>query len=104
MLKEVLHRHGNVLVRRLVLEPGEAMPWHVDPYHRITVMVAGDSFAIEFEDTGELDRVPVQPGQVDHDAPTDRRHRGVNVGIRRYEEVVVFFLDQPDADPQPMDS
>jgi len=102
MLKEVLHRHGNVLVRRLVLEPGEAMRWHVDLYHRITVVVRGDGLAIEFEDTGELDRVQIQPGQVDHDEPTDRRHRGVNVGSMSYEEVVVFFLDRPEADPQPL--
>lgn len=65
MHKEVLHRHGNVLVRRLLLEPGESMPWHVDPYHRITVVVGGDSLAIEFEDSGELDRVPVLSGDQD---------------------------------------
>jgi hypothetical protein len=28
-------------------------------------------------------------------------HRGVNIGSQPYEEIVVFFLDQPDDVPQP---
>jgi hypothetical protein len=30
-------------------------------------------------------------------------HRGVNVGEQPYEEITVFFLDHPDAEPQPID-
>ena len=33
--------------------------------------------------------------------PAERLHRGVNVGAQPYEEVTVFFLDRPDAVPQP---
>ncbi len=40
-------------------------------------------------------------GQVDWDGPTDRVHRAVNVGTTPYEEVTVFFLNHPDALPQP---
>jgi hypothetical protein len=35
------------------------------------------------------------------DEPTDLVHRGVNVGQHPYEEVTIFFLDHPDAVPQP---
>jgi hypothetical protein len=45
----------------------------------------------------------VAPGQADWDEPTDRLHRGVNVGQQPYEEIAVFFLDRADATPQPTD-
>ena len=35
------------------------------------------------------------------DEPTERIHRARNVGREIFEEVTVFFLDAPDADPQP---
>jgi hypothetical protein len=98
---EVLFRRGTTLVRRLRLAPSEALPWHHDPYHRVTVILQGDALAIEYRDTGERDRIEVVPGQVDWDEPTARVHRGVNVGKQLYEEVTVFFLDRPEAVPQP---
>lgn len=101
MLDEVLHHRGTTLVRRLRLEPGEAMPWHIDPYHRVTVVLAGEAIMIEARDGGEIARHAVTPGQVDWDEPTDLPHRGVNVGSVPYEEVTIFFLDTPDAPPQP---
>jgi len=101
MAEEELIRRGTVLVRRLRLEPGEPMHWHRDPFHRVTVVLAGDVIAIEARDGSELARFEVQPGQVDWDEPSDRVHRGVNVGSLPYEEVTVFFLDHPDATPQP---
>jgi len=36
-------------------------------------------------------------------SPSDRVHRVVNVGEELFEEVVTFFLDRPDAVPQPED-
>lgn len=101
MTEETLFRRGTTLVRRLRLEPGEAMPWHRDPYHRVTVVLEGDVLAIESRDGEELARIQVTPGQVDWDEPFDRLHRGVNVGERPYEEITVFLLDRPDAVPQP---
>ena len=77
------------------------MHWHRDPFHRVTVVLAGDVIAIEARDGSELARFEVQPGQVDWDEPSDRVHRGVNVGSLPYEEVTVFLLDRPDAVPQP---
>jgi quercetin dioxygenase-like cupin family protein len=101
MIYEVILQRGNTLVRRVRLEPGEALHWHRDPYHRVTVVLSGDVLAIEDRAGNELQRFAVTPGEVDWDEPTEQVHRGVNVGSQPYEEVVIFFLDRPDADPQP---
>jgi hypothetical protein len=101
MTEEILQRRNRILVRRQRLAPGEGTPWHRDPYHRVTVILRGDTLAIEYRDGSSPERVSVRPGQVDWDQPTDRIHRGVNVGREAYEEIAVFFLDDPDANPQP---
>jgi quercetin dioxygenase-like cupin family protein len=69
---ETLFRRGTTLVRRLRLAPGEAMPWHRDPFHRVTVVLSGDALAIEYRDGGESQRFEVAPGQVDWDEPGER--------------------------------
>ena len=102
MVEEILIQRGTTLVRRLVLEPGEATPWHVDPYHRVSVIVRGKALAIEYRDGGETGRVEVAAGQADWDAPTNRVHRAVNVAGETYEEVTIFFLDRCDAIVQPI--
>ena len=101
MIQETLSQRGTILVRRLVLEPGEATSWHVDPFHRVTVIVRGEALAIEYRDGTQPERFEVRAGQADWDAPTERGHRAVNVGATTYEEVAIFFLDRPDAPPQP---
>ena len=101
MAEQELFRRGGVLVRRLTLAPGEAMPWHRDPFHRVTVVLSGDALAIEYRDGGDAHRLEVTPGRTDWDEPTDHVHRGVNVGQRPYEEIAVFLLDHPDAVAQP---
>jgi hypothetical protein len=101
MVERSICRRGTALARRLILESGEATPWHVDPFHRITVVVRGEALMIEYRDGGATERVDVQAGQCDLDEPTDRTHRAVNVGGTIYEEVAIFFLDRPDAIPQP---
>jgi hypothetical protein len=101
MKEEVLFQRGTTLVRRMSLGPGEAMPWHRDPFHRLTVILHGDAIAIEYRDGNRTERFPVAPGQVDWDEPTGRIHRGVNVGEQPYEEVTVFFLEHPGDVPQP---
>lgn len=102
MTSETIYQRDRTLVRRLVLEPGKATPWHVDPYHRITVVVRGEMLSIEYRDGREPDRVEVFAGEADWDEPTDRVHRAVNVSRTTYEEVAIFFLDRPDALPQPI--
>ncbi len=101
MSEEVLLRRGTILVRRQHLSPGEALPWHRDPFHRISVVLSGDLLAIEYRDGVESAHVAVAPGQVDWDEPTHRVHRAVNIGRVPYEEVTVFLLDHPDAVAQP---
>ena len=98
---EVLHHRGNYLVRRQRLSPGEATPWHRDPFHRVTVVLSGDLLNIEFRDGGETQTWRVVVGEVDWVEPSGRIHRAVNVGKEAFEEVVTFFLDRPDAVPQP---
>jgi len=101
MTEERLHHRGTTLVRRLTLAPGEAMPWHRDPFHRVSVVLHGSELAIEYRDGSPPQRFMVAPGQVDWDEPSERVHRGVNVGDRPYEEVTVFLLDRPGAAHQP---
>ena len=98
---EVLHHRGNYLVRRQRLEPGEATPWHRDPFHRVTVVLSGDLLRIEFRDGGNTQKWKVSVGEVDWSEPSDRIHRAINVGKEVFEEVVTFFLDRSDAVPQP---
>jgi hypothetical protein len=101
--EDVLIRRGTTLVRRLLLAPGEAMPWHRDPFHRVTVTLRGSRLAIEYRDGGDRHEFDVRSGHADWDEPSDRVHRGVNVGAEPYEEIAIFFLDRPDAIAQPTD-
>ena len=101
--QQVLHHRGNYLVRRQRLAPGEATPWHRDPFHRVTVVLSGDLLNIEFRDGEETLPWKITVGEVDWSEPSDRVHRAVNAGKALFEEVVTFFLDRPDAVPQPED-
>ena len=87
MIDKILHHRGTTLVRRQRLVPGEATPWHRDPFHRVAVVLSGDAITIEYRDRGPSHRLTVTPGQVDWDEPTERVHRAVNVGAAPYEEV-----------------
>ena len=98
---EQITRRPELLIRRLVLQPGEATHWHSDACRRFTVVVRGERLRIEFRDGDAPLDVPVHAGRVDWDEPDARVHRGVNVGATVYEEVVTFFLASPDACPQP---
>ena len=104
MRMEVITQREDLLIRRQILEPGEALPWHTDRCHRFSVVVRGDCLQIEFRDTGEILTFDVHPGQAEWDQPEVRVHRGVNAGVTTYEEVVMFFLDPPGIDPQPAPS
>ena len=84
MIEETISRRGNVMVRRLVLAPGEATPWHIDPFHRLTVIIRGDALAIEHRDGTSTARIEVAPGMSDWDEPTGVVHRGVNAGQHTY--------------------
>jgi hypothetical protein len=92
---------ADLLIRRLILEPGEAMPWHTDNCHRFSVVVRGDELSIQMRDTGERITFAVHPGLAEWDQPQARVHRGVNTGTVSYEEVVIFFLSRSGMNPQP---
>ena len=98
---ELLFQHGTIMVRRLHLAPGEALPWHRDPFHRVAVVLGGDLLSIEYRDGAESQRVEIAAGQVDWEEPSARVHRAVNVGKQPYEQVTVFLLDRVDAVAQP---
>ena len=85
--QEVLHHRGNYLVRRQRLAPGEATPWHRDPFHRVTVVLSGDLLSIEFRDGGETQTCKITPGEVDWSEPErsrpprrQRRERSIRGG------------------------
>ena len=99
---EVITRRDDLIVRRSVLAPGEATPWHTDAVNRLTVVVTGERLKIEFRDSAETIDIPVHPGLTDWDAPEPRVHRAVNTGATPFEEVVTFYLDRPGQDPQPV--
>ena len=101
MRTELISRRDDFVIRRAILEPGEATPWHVDPCHRFSVVVRGDALMLEFRDSGETLDVDVWPGQAGWDAPESRVHRAVNTGSQPFEEVVTFHLPTPGTDPQP---
>jgi hypothetical protein len=101
MTDEILLQHGATMVRRLRLAPGETMPWHRDPFHRVAVVLSGDALSIEYRDGGESQHAEITPVQVEWEEPSARVHRAVNVGTQPYEQVTVFLLDRPDAVPQP---
>jgi hypothetical protein len=50
---------------------------------------------------GEIQSWKITVGEVDWSEPSDRVHRAVNAGNEVFEEVVIFFLDHPEAEPQP---
>lgn len=67
----------------------------------IAAVLRGDVLSIEYRDGGESQRIEITPGQVEWEEPTERVHGAMNVGKQDYEQVTVFLLDRPDAEPQP---
>ena len=101
MKKEIVSQRADVLIRRHILEPGEALPWHTDRCHRFTVTLSGDALGIEYRDEEGIETIAIHPGMTGWDSPQDKVHRGINIGKALYEEVVIFFLDEPGMEPQP---
>lgn len=62
MQMEVITQRDDLLIRRLILEPGEALPWHTDSCHRFSVIVRGEQISIEIRETGEKIALDVHPG------------------------------------------
>ena len=73
MKSETISERDDLIIRRHILEPGEALPWHTDLCHRFTVVVTGEKLHIEFRDTGQIETIPVHPGLADWDKPRRAR-------------------------------
>ena len=101
MQAEIITRRDDLMMRRLVLAPGEAMPWPTDACHRCSVIVRGQHLTMEFRGTGERLGLAVPPGLVDWDVPDARVHRAVTTGSTPYEAVVTCLLSVPGLVPQP---
>jgi hypothetical protein len=101
MKSETITQRPDLIIRRHILEPGEALPWHVDRCHRFTVVVTGEALRIEYRDSGDVENFAVHPGMADWDEPQSKVHRGINTGSVPFEEVIMFFLDEPGLEPQP---
>ena len=99
----VITDRDDLLIRRQILDPGEATPWHTDLCHRFTVVVSGDELTIEFREGVAALVATVAPGMADWEAPEPRVHRAVNTGTVRFEEVVTFYREHPGQNPQPED-
>jgi hypothetical protein len=50
VVEQTLHQRGSTFARRLFLAPGEAIRWHRDPFHRLSIVFTGDFLAIEFRE------------------------------------------------------
>ena len=70
MTDELVSHHGTTMVRRPRFAPGEVMPWHRDPFHRVGVVLRGDLLLIEYRDGGESQRIEITPGELDWEEPT----------------------------------
>ncbi len=99
---EVITEKEDLVIRRMVLDPGEAMDWHIDLCISFTVVITGTRLAVEYRDSGELLVIDVYPGLADWDEPETRIHRAVNKGLESYEEIVTFFRENSSIDPQPV--
>jgi hypothetical protein len=101
MKVEMITERDDLLIRRLILDPGEPMFWHIDACHRFSVVVRGSQLAIEYKDSGEVLEFEVYPGMAGWETPEERVHRAINKGNDTYEEVVTFYRSGSDIDPQP---
>ena len=101
MILETITDDSDLLIRRMILEPDEATPWHVDRCRRFTVVIRGERLQIQFQEAGTALDVMVGRGEANWDEPDDTVHRVVNTGTSTFEEVVSFYRTTPHEDPQP---
>jgi len=101
MISETISQRTDLIIRRHILEPGEALPWHSDLCHRFSVVIHGEVIAIEHRDSKEITTITVHPGLADWDAPQPKVHRAINIGKVPFEEIIIFFINKPGMEPQP---
>ena len=84
---EVLFENDRVKIWSLVVDPGQASPWHLHPRDYITITAEGDRINLELED-GTIEPSVHEPGRwrfhTDHVV-----HRVVNNSNTRYRNVLI---------------
>ncbi len=83
----VLFENERVKIWNLIVEPGEASPWHLHERDYVTVTVEGAGLTPEFED-GTKGAGPTKPGDW-HYHGEHRVHRVVNHTDTRYKNVLI---------------
>jgi hypothetical protein len=91
MRLELITKRNDLVIRRMVLDPGEPMFWHRYACHRFTVVVRGSRLTIEYRDIKKTLEFEVHAGMADWDEPEQQIHRAVNTGNEPNEEVVTFY-------------
>ena len=102
MRTEEISSEPTLVVRRLILKPGESTAWHIDACRRFSVVVSGDCLGIEFEGSELVLDLPVHAGLAGWDEPEPRVHRATNTGATPYEEITLFLRSDPGIVPQPV--
>lgn len=103
MTSDIITDEPDLLIRRTILEPGEASHWHRDPCRRFTVVVRGGRLLIEYRGSDETTEVTAASGEAGWEAPQQAVHRAVNIGTDTFEEVVTFYRATAGQDPQPIE-
>ena len=83
----VLFENERVKIWNLVVEPGEASPWHLHERDYVTVMVEGAGLRAEFED-GTSEERAYSPGHWRYHGE-HQVHRVVNNTDQRYKNVLI---------------
>ena len=82
-----LFENERVKIWNLIVEPGEASPWHLHERDYVTVCLEGGGLTVEFED-GTTTKGATEPGSwVYHDE--HHVHRVLNHTDRRYKNLLV---------------
>ena len=84
---KVLFENGKVKVWNLIVEPGEASPWHLHERDYVTVVVEGSGLIAEFED-GTTDKRSFNVGDWRYHG-VHQVHRVVNNTHQRYKNVLI---------------
>ena len=87
----VLFENERVKIWNLIVEPGQASPWHLHQRDYITVVVEAGGLTAEFED-GTTEAREYEVGQWGY-RDQHQVHRVVNHTDRRYKNVLIELKD-----------
>ena len=88
---EVLFENRRVKIWSLIVEPGQASPWHLHPRDYVTVVAEGDTIKLELDD-GALEAISSEVGRWRYHGE-HVVHRVVNDSATRYRNVLIELKD-----------